>query len=179
MRLRRENIKAIEEHLKMSGGDFRRTARLRPLKPTECRAFQALTPKGESSPVIIEHLQCVPAAVYENKQAAVEWRPAKIGLDQHGQGIYLLPTVYGFSAYIDMFEGGKCPHLDRLPRTFPSHTGSVPSPHSNTTPFGSSKRNAAAGIRVVFSGINNFSERLSVWRNCGTGRACDFAARNL
>jgi hypothetical protein len=24
-----------------------------------------------------------------------------------------------------MFEGGKCPHLNRLPSTFPSHTGSV------------------------------------------------------
>ena len=179
MRLRRENIKPIEQHLKMPAGYFRGTTTLRRLKPTECGTFQSLAPKGESCPVIIKHLQCVPAAVYENKQAAVEWRPPEIGLDQHGQGIYLLSTVYGFSAYIDMFESGKRPHLDKLPKTFPSQTGSVLSPHSNATPFGSSKRNVAAGTRFVFSGINNFSERLSVWRGCGAGRASVFAARNL
>ena len=72
MGIRRENIKAIEQHFKMPAGYFCRAARLWPLKPPECRAFQTFTPQGESRTVVVKHLKSVTPAIDENKQTAVQ-----------------------------------------------------------------------------------------------------------
>ena len=104
---------------------------------------------------------------------------AQVGLGQHSEGIKLFSSVYGLAANIDMFESGKCLHVVRLPRTLPSQTGLVLSLHSNTTPFGSSKRKVAAGARVLFSVINNFpagKSGLLLWR---LGRPARLPACNL